>query len=74
MVLLTEENFPVTFEFLRRLGLELWDDGGRRILPDFSDLFENHFEKSQEMHDYVVSSVYNFLAFFSSSSDHPYLS
>ena len=58
MVLLTEENFPVTFGFLRRIGLELWDDGGRRILPDFSDLFENHFEKSQEMHDYVVSFVF----------------
>jgi len=55
MVLLTEDNFPVTFGFLRKLGLELYDDNGRRMLPDFVDLFEGHFEKSVEMHDYVVS-------------------
>ena len=54
-MLLTEDNFPVTFEFLRKIGLEEFDADGRRILPDFVDLFENHFENSEEMHDYVVS-------------------
>ena len=66
MVLLTEDNFPVTFGFLRKLGLELYDDNGRRMLPDFVDLFEGHFEKSEEMHDYVVSysSEFVFVSIF----------
>ena len=55
MVLLTESSFPVTFGFLRRIGLELWDENQRRVLPDFVELFESHFERSEEMHDYVVS-------------------
>ena len=56
MVLLTEDSFPVTFRFLRRIGLELWDENQRRVLPDFVELFESHFERSEEMHDYVVST------------------
>ena len=55
MTLLTEENYPVTFGFLRRIGLELFDENQRRVLPDFVELFEAHFELSEEMHDYVVS-------------------
>ena len=71
MVLLTEDNFPVTFSFLRKVGLELWDDKQRRILPDFVDLFEGHFEKSEEMHDYVVSlsSVFLCSSVYHISSD-----
>ena len=58
MTLLTEENYPVTFGFLRRIGLELWDENQRRVLPDFVELFEAHFELSEEMHDYVVSILF----------------
>ena len=54
-MLLTEENFPVTFKFLRRIGLERFDADGKRVMPDFVELFEEHFEKTEQMHDYVVS-------------------
>ena len=45
MVLLTEDSFPVTFRFLRRIGLELWDENQRRVLPDFVELFESYYDE-----------------------------
>ena len=45
MVLLTEDNFPITFSFLRKIGLELWDDQQRRVLPGFCWPFRGSFRK-----------------------------
>ena len=70
MVLLTEDNFPITFSFLRKIGLELWMISSAVCCQDFVDLFEGHFEKSEEMHDYVVSFLclfnLHFINFFRS--------
>ena len=65
MVLFTQESFPRTVEFLARHGLEIRDEDGRRQIPDFVEIFEKIFEKTEDSHTHMVRFSNIFSPFFS---------
>ena len=63
---LNDEDYPETVAFIKRHKLEKRDLGNRLQIPNMLEFFDKNIPKTEDAHNFIVSSdeIFNFILLY----------